>query len=367
MTEVRLTQLDGIRGLAILLVIFCHATMAINDATGSGFFETVISLGGSGVTLFFVLSGFLISGLLLEERKGARRLGWFYKRRLLRIVPAYYFCLVVYSFLLPAFFPEGNGYATSWLESPWAHFSFVSNFIYFFKGGFSPEAMSISWSLAVEEQFYLIWPVIFLFLPVRFLSKACVLIALGALCLRGWMFMRGFNVEQVIVFTPARLDAFALGSLLALAKDSEGWWNQVKSLRYWVLTVAGFVAAGIQLGIPYMGSHLWKVLGPLSFSASAILYAALLAIVLVDPGFLAGFFQSRGMRCIGMVSYSAYLTHLGVLYGLVLIGVNPSPIFGEFWGQLVFYPIAVAASLLVGSALYFLVEKPAQSLRNQLL
>ncbi len=363
----RLSQFDGIRGLAILLVIICHATMAYSEGADPGFFDVLISLGGSGVTLFFVLSGFLISGLLLNCRGQQGSLRRFYLRRLMRIIPAYYVCLLIYSFVLPWWVPEGSGFASSWLEAPAAHFSFLSNFHYFFKGGFSPEAMSVSWSLAIEEQFYLLWPLFFLFLPIRHIVLSCLIFAAGALAVRGWLFSQGFNIDQVTVFTPARLDSFALGGLLALAWRDETWSRRLKASRFWVLGGSAVAATLIQMGIPFVGPQAWNIVGPLSFLVSSVFYTALLTAVLAEPRFAAGFFVCRGMRNIGVVSYSVYLTHLGVIYGMILLGLNPSGIFGDAGGQLVFYPLAVIVSLLAGTALYFAVEKPALKLRNQLL
>ena len=365
--EARLDQLDGLRGLAIILVILCHGTMAYSEFASAPNWDFMIPLGGSGVSLFFVLSGFLISGLLLQCREQKIPLRNFYGRRALKIVPAYYFCLIVYTFFLPALYPEGNGISGDWLEKPWVHFAFLSNFYYFFKAGFASEAMSVSWSLAIEEQFYLIWPILFVFFPRKILVSTCLLLVVAAIGARFFLTSKGYNVDQIMVFTPARIDSFALGGLIALAWREDVYWKKLAAGGFTALLLTGAGAIATHLAISYSDQSNFIILGPFSFLLSSLFYASLLVVVLSNSRFLGSTFLNRELRAVGKLSYSIYLTHLGSIYGLVLLELIPAVLFGASAGLGFFYLLCAVSSIAVGWLLFIIVENPALKLRNQFL
>ena len=199
------------------MVIFCHVIIALwpdgRGAIGDAF-EWVFA---SGVDLFFVLSGFLISGILLDARGKSGVFKAFYMRRILRIIPLYYSVLFFYGFILQSFFPEGHGFGGPWLTHPVGNFLFFANFQSFLEGALPKTLNAATWSLAVEEHFYLIWPALVLLTAPRLYVPICVSMFVFALLMRIILVFNGANDNQILIFTFARLDCFAAGGLLAYA------------------------------------------------------------------------------------------------------------------------------------------------------
>src|SRR6201996_2853221 len=158
-------QLDGMRGLAILLVLLAHSTDVF---TGVPFFRWIDGYGSLGVQLFFVLSGFLITRILLDTRDTPYYFRNFFAKRSLRIYPLYYALLifVMFSGLV-------HQHGVRW----WPYTLFLSNLVY--GDTTQPAPLGPVWTLAVEEQFYIFWPVIVSFLPRRRLEQLCYTIITG--------------------------------------------------------------------------------------------------------------------------------------------------------------------------------------------
>src|SRR5690242_17688132 len=170
-------QLDALRGVAVLTVVFYHAA-DIGPSLRLGRF---VSFGYTGVDLFFVLSGFLITGILLQTREYAGYLKSFYARRALRIWPVYYALLFLAFVVLPMMRPEMS--ADIFRRSyPWQSFPFfLQNLFANVQASF--DAVRVTWSLAIEEQFYIVWPLIVGFLPrrsLKLLAIAALLLSMGA-------------------------------------------------------------------------------------------------------------------------------------------------------------------------------------------
>jgi peptidoglycan/LPS O-acetylase OafA/YrhL len=203
----RLPALDGIRGLAIIWVVL-HNTTDLLPPTLHGASHMLAFLvhgGWIGVQLFFALSGFLITGSLLEAQRATNYFRAFYARRALRILPLYYTVLVLLLIVAPEFHlgptvPHATPrqQLSLWLFTVnWTHGE--------------PYGFAHFWSLAVEEQFYLFWPFIVHRLSARRLFEICVYVALIALIMRGIMVFSGANSLTVYTATTSRLDALALG------------------------------------------------------------------------------------------------------------------------------------------------------------
>ena len=198
--------LDGIRGIAIIWVVLHNAT-AMPFAPASRGWHVLPLLaqpGWIGVQLFFALSGFLITAGLLDSRGSPHFFRDFYAKRALRIVPLYYTVLFVLLVLLP------------WLARPPAPFSSAHQApLWFFAANWVeslPYGFAHFWSLAVEEQFYLLWPLVVVGLAPRGLLRACLWIAAGALLLRGALAAYGVASWTLYVNTACRMDALALGA-----------------------------------------------------------------------------------------------------------------------------------------------------------
>jgi peptidoglycan/LPS O-acetylase OafA/YrhL len=206
-----MTQLDGLRALAVLGVFVEH--------TLPNQIVTVLDSGQAGVRLFFVLSGFLITGILIRARDQATAGGGslnhvlraFYARRFLRIFPLYYFVLGLALALGISAAREG----AAW------HLLYLSN-VYFVLGG--PDAtIGHFWSLAVEEQFYLFWPMVVLFAPRRWLGMIFAGVAAFAPVFRFGISYCDVSNPNLGSLTPCCLDSLAMGALLAFLSVEWGW------------------------------------------------------------------------------------------------------------------------------------------------
>jgi len=234
----RTPELDGLRGVAILLVLVNN----LYDGPSNGGLEYVLyhlaKSGWVGVDLFFVLSGFLITGILSDTRNSGRYFRNFYARRILRIFPLYYGFLIVWSLFLalsPAF---TLAQARGWQATQWWYWLYAANFHLAFTPGAAPGEPTVFWSLAVEEQFYLLWPIVVATVDRRRLAAVSLALIATAFLLRvAWHAMgpAGAYPEALYFITPARMDALATGSLLAIL------WREPAS-RPWLTRTAGPLA-----------------------------------------------------------------------------------------------------------------------------
>jgi len=179
--------LDGLRGVAILLVLFLHFIIGQGVPAPSvlvdWWFIGIVRAGWMGVDLFFVLSGFLITGILLDTKGSRHYFRQFYTRRVLRIFPLYYGSLVLFLILLPTLFPDDQVLHDLHADAVW-FWTYLYN-VKVAAAGFTPSsALGHFWSLAVEEQFYLIWPIVVLCLGRRHLLGAFWAGVVGALLCR---------------------------------------------------------------------------------------------------------------------------------------------------------------------------------------
>jgi peptidoglycan/LPS O-acetylase OafA/YrhL len=190
--------LDGLRGLAILFVLLLHLF-------NYGFLESLFSWGWMGVDLFFVLSGFLITGILIDTKHKKGFIKSFLLRRALRILPLYYGVLIIFAFIAPHFGP------TAWFGQKqiffWTH---TSNFLFLNKGFFRP--LGHFWSLAIEEQFYLVWPFIVLFANCKQLIWIAIVFVMVSIGLR----MTVDNPMLTYGLPFAHLDGLSIGAIIAV-------------------------------------------------------------------------------------------------------------------------------------------------------
>jgi len=213
------SELDGMRGLAILPVLLLHFTKDIGftpHATVDHVYLFVASLGWWGVDLFFVLSGFLITGILLDAKGSTHALRNFYIRRTLRIFPVYYAYLAAMLIILPSFEwwrthapPAGEGGLWLWL--------YLTNIRQAFSNSFEvvPPFTGHFWSLAVEEQFYLIWPWLVYAIDCRRLRRICLVLIIASPMPRAALGFTGWWVTGYTLM-PTRMDSLLMGALVAI-------------------------------------------------------------------------------------------------------------------------------------------------------
>ncbi len=313
----RITQLDGVRGVAILLVLVWHYFgMQLNTDSRSipGILQSALGLTWSGVDLFFVLSGFLIAGILLDHRDASNFFRIFYLRRICRIFPLYFlmcglfFCLGQSSlFASPSF---------RWLlHDPlplWSYLTFTQNLLMGARGDFGPHWLSITWSLAVEEQFYLFVPFLVYFSSRRTLVCVLVLAIVAAPLLR-WA-SPGFHSY---VLTPWRSDSLLSGALLAVLVR---WHPFISTVRDHPDILMGvFIVLLVGAGIITL--HSPSIFGVFKHFWLAGLYSTFVLIAFVGQGpFLGRILGSSVLVWFGRLSYGIYMFHQavsGLLHGFL--------------------------------------------------
>jgi peptidoglycan/LPS O-acetylase OafA/YrhL len=347
--ELRFTQLDGLRFFAVAAVILQHYTPL-------GAYEHAINIGMFGVQLFFVLSGFLISGILLDlraDRGGPPHLlgvvGRFYARRALRIFPAYYLlCAVLLA----------TGFKAMWSTWPW-QLLYLSDIGVVVNGGF-PGAISHFWSLSVEEQFYLIWPWLMLLMPLRSIPAVCAgAIAVG---LTSRILVTVYDVPFGGILAVCNLDALAAGAWVAYAnrEQRDG-------------ALLNFLGSGVGLGCTVLfvlALHVAKY-QPSPFTSSiiicmntamAVMWASL--VLQASRGFhgATGWLLTwRPITYLGQISYGIYLFH-NIMLPLIQLKVMPR--LGLTSEGVIPVVAAVVASVIIAALSFHLFERPLSELKR---
>jgi peptidoglycan/LPS O-acetylase OafA/YrhL len=309
-----LLALDGVRGLAILIVVIHNAAWVAGTSQQLllKLAIAVTATGWIGVQLFFVLSGFLITGILLDSRGRERYFRTFYLRRTLRIFPLYYAFLVL-ALVIGPLFSTSPGWIASVHRSQWWYWLYMSNWMEPFKGGV--HGLSHLWSLAVEEQFYLLWPLAVAALGRRRFAYFCVALMVITPPLRYVMHLAGLPPTAAYDFTIARWDALAMGGLVAvLIRDEQG----VAWLARWRRWITG--AALVSLGglvLQQHGFHGHDV--PVQVFGQSIIgiLSSMLICYAITPapgrGARVGdLLESRPLRFLGKYSYAMYVSHFPI-------------------------------------------------------
>jgi peptidoglycan/LPS O-acetylase OafA/YrhL len=321
------------------------------------------------VDLFFVLSGFLITGILLDSRGGERYYRNFYARRALRILPLYY-AAAAFSFLvLPHLdHPGAVRSAPVAAEQGW-YWLLLSNVPIAQSGAFRHGVMDVSWSLAIEEQFYLAWPLVVALVPRRRLAAVCAALAGFSLLWRAGALLLGAGPVAVLVLTPGRLDGLAVGALVAVAARGPGG---LARLRAWsgpaALGAAAVLAAAVAAGGGF--DPLRPAMQTAGYSAFVVLAGALLVRTLTATraSALARTLERAPLAALGRYSYALYLFHLpvrAVIRDLLLARGWPLTVGGSYLpAQLAFYAVSTAATLALAWASWHLLEKRFLALRR---
>jgi len=338
--------LDGLRGVAILAVVLYHCHPRLQGT----FFEPFIVWGWSGVSLFFVLSGFLITGIILDSGSSPRFYSNFYARRFLRIWPVYWLLLFLYYFFFPLLF---SGYRWMFREvaaAPWLPLLlFVQNLWPIAL----PGAIGPTWSLAIEQQFYLFWTPIARRVSHRWLLLAAAIMLATSPLLR----LVGGN-HFTPTHTLTHLDGLAVGSLIAIALRVLPW---SRNIWKWIARGALAIgAAGVALMLNH-GSALTDTL--LSIGFGGMLLVALLGHSALRPSLYYRALTLRPLLFVGKISYGLYVTH--ILVFTVLGGYVDKPLdrFGMA-GNLAIVVIRLAASIGFASLMWIRFEKPILGLKR---
>jgi peptidoglycan/LPS O-acetylase OafA/YrhL len=218
-----LAELDGLRGIAILLVILHHYWPAEGYLTAA---KPVVHLGWMGVDLFFVISGFLIAGILLDTRGERGYFRNYLARRVLRVFPLYYLVVITAFIVIPAV-QQGSFWQTEFVQesgNPLWYLLYAGNIREAITGTEPAYILAVLWSLSIEEQFYLTFPLVVALLDRRTLTRVLCALVVIAPVFRTIMLLAVPDNERIqYLATPARMDVLALGALLAIAVRSSSF------------------------------------------------------------------------------------------------------------------------------------------------
>jgi len=342
--------LDGVRGLAILFVLIFHLLfMAIPISNMSMFWLNAGRFLMHGVTLFFVLSGFLIGSILLHNKNSKNYFKAFYIKRIGRILPIYYLLILGFYIFKYLLFPDYEGSELNSGIPDWTYPFFAQSF-FIPQNGLGPGVMSVSWSLCVEEQFYLFAP-LFIFL---FDSNKLIILCLSGILLSLFsrMLLPGLENLGILALITSRADSLFMGILLAIVYRNKALLQKFKTNQNSVFVFLAILTAGLLL------QFLGFAMGVFQLTWIALFFAILLLIPLAnDNSLISRFFNNNFLKIFGKYSYGIYLYHMPISYFLIyfngLYGISLDTIIKV----LIFNSLSIAVILMVSYFSYEYFEK----------
>jgi peptidoglycan/LPS O-acetylase OafA/YrhL len=335
--------LDGLRGLMTILVIVSHFFGEVPH----GLRPTM--LGWLAVDMFFALSGYLIGRLILERKQHVNFFTVFYVRRFYRIIPPYFITVLIVFGLLALI-------RQPWVDADirfplWSYLSFNQNFFIISTNGIGAHWLAPTWTLAVEEHFYLVIPALIAFVPARRLVAVLLAVVTVAVLLRIAIYRFGLLPDMAaLVLLPSRADILVWGILAAVAYKTRGIPWQLIQLP---LRLAPIIMLAGTFGLKLLDNGSFETIGPLLVAIGCA--AFILSIVLGAPE--AKRFHSPVLRFFGDNGYCLYLTHLpvlGLMHGLIL-GTRPDVATPSQWLVTL---AALPVCTLVGWSMTKLIEEP---------
>jgi peptidoglycan/LPS O-acetylase OafA/YrhL len=371
-------ELDGLRGIAVIAVVLKHLNFRFDGpfALGgaSGLVAAVLEAGWIGVDLFFVLSGFLITGILLDAKGGPGFFRNFYARRTVRIMPLYFGYLIAVVFLLPILeLPFGNVPRT---ERSGA----LSLFAYYYNLWVAHTQRPVAglhhfWSLAVEEHFYLVWPLIVWSVSRRTLVRICAIGAAVSFGIPIGVVLSGAWIQVAYLITPCRLDGLLAGAIAAVAWRDTATSVRLRGLAPYIFVGSGALTLGVALGqrhfaafvdfrdIPPHVSTDSSLVVTLGIAALGPFFASALIMVLDAPShaWYRRAVDCRILRSFGKYSYGIYVLPVIVLVCVVVALERYMPVgFQELPGatqKLIAGACILVSSFGVGFISYHLFER----------
>ncbi len=358
----RIPELDGLRGLAILAVMSFHYLnnqLVHAESQFARALYTVTSFGWVGVDLFFVLSGYLIGNILILNKNATNYFSVFYWRRFVRIIPTYYFALALFLFARAIPGVDENYFLSGNLVIPfWSYWLLLQNFFMADLANLGNSALSVTWSIAIEEQFYILFPLIVFFVNTRLLPVILAVVIILASIVR----LQFDHWIPAYVLLPSRMDALAFGIFIAHLKNETDLKSLADKYYYWLLFL--FATLMVALGGLYL---YYGDLGPVKHSLFAVIFSILLIIALTKKStWFAAFLRWPVLMWIGTISYSLYLLHyfiLGVVHHM----------FGNTQGIGMYTPrdigvslVALGMSFLIAWVTYHKIEMPMVALGKRM-
>jgi len=359
----RVAELDGIRGIAILLVLGAHFGAPVCPP---GIVHEIFEFGWTGVDLFFVLSGLLITGILLDSKGRPDYFRRFYLRRVFRIFPIYYTFLILFFHVVPVIAHATGrlaGFDYGRAGEGW-YWSYLSNW---HDPADPKRPLGHFWSLSIEEQFYIVWPLVVYLIPTRVLKYVCVGLAVLSPALRLVAAYTGVSGAVLYRTTPFRLEGLALGALLALAARDETLQELLPTLRRWAWPVA---AVALTVVVIRYGTRDRNVpMAMYGYASVAVLCWTLVSWATSQTSVASrtvGYLRNSWLVRFGKYSYGLYVWHLPIAEVVHGRAVAARAQFGMTWSLV---PIALIVGIAVsyGVALlsWKLIEEPCARLKER--
>lgn len=361
-------NLDGLRTFCFLAVFFHHSFVTNEVSIYSTWYyklvkNFLVANGNLGVNCFFVLSGFLITYLLLEELDhfGSLSLRAFYVRRFLRIWPLFYLC-VAFGFLVFPLLKTAAGQIPNETADWRMYLVYLNNFDLLYSGLPDCSSLTVLWSVAIEEQFYLVWPVLLILLPRRFYTAGLLAILVGSFLfrLRYW-----HSADHLDLHTLSCISDMTVGGLLAhLVRSGDSLKRRIEEAPrgFWIIVyVVGILAA--------LFRQLLFEWHPLAWATDRLFFSLLFGTVILEQTYAKNSFYKmnrfRTMSKLGKYTYGLYCLHMiGILCSAVLLqklGLNKH----SFQVLLLEPVLALGLSLLFAYASYQYYEKPFLRLKSK--
>jgi peptidoglycan/LPS O-acetylase OafA/YrhL len=356
--RVHLSALDGVRGVAITMVMLMHSLEGNFDGASLRTLGEAINLGRLGVDLFFVLSGFLITGILMDTRHDPAFFRRFYMRRTLRIFPLYYGVLGILLLLTPVLHLQWKG-MFFWMLLYAQNFQPLRILSFYL----APLHLGLYhlWSLAVEEQFYLVWPFVVFLLKGqrRAVGIAATGLTVAVILARLWIIHSGGGLEYIHVGMFTRADQLLLGAILATLYRSESWWPRVAQAGPWLFAAVVLFQLSVWASTGHLErASLFYIIG-FGYTLFALACAGAMAWSLKSGSILQRIMQTAPLRILGKYSYGLYILHVPVI---TMLGLPM-----RHWMRLHFHsrllsvilpvPLVLALSFLLAWVSYNFYEK----------
>ncbi|GEP88909.1 acyltransferase [Chitinophaga terrae (ex Kim and Jung 2007)] len=353
-SSLHIKQLDAVRGCAILLVLLYHFY---------GEYAGVFNIGWTGVDLFFVLSGFLITGILTDSKQQASYFKNFYIKRVLRIFPIYFIVIGIILYLVPLFS------STAIPDLPYYHnhqgwfWTYFQNWLFTIKGFPDDRVLRYTWSLCIEEQFYMFWP----FIIYKFSAKNILRISIGFIVLANVLRLLPLPVDNnyIYVNTFARIDALSVGALIAILIRTR------KELLEKYATMIMLVSVIALLGnIAYTRSTFFMNLYPV-YTFIALFFGGLIVWSLSSnaPRPLQLIVNNPVFMFFGKYSYGLYLYHVPIHLWLTpwLFKIVQSYIHPALWNKLLISSAGLLVAIAVSVISFRFIETPFLNLKKKLI
>jgi len=344
--------LDGLRGLAILSVLICH--------------HIPFACGWFGLDVFFVLSGFLITGILLDTKGSKGYFKNFYVRRSLRIFPLYFLTLLVFFHVLDAIYSiSENSNFEYYFQHEISFWFYFQNYTLVHMDWGQSHSLAHLWSLAVEEQYYVLVPLLVFLFTKKNLFYLFGFMIIIALSYRIFNVLNNGSWLKEYFATVSRMDALAMGGCLALLVRSQ-WWGTIKNYgkQYKIMLVSLILYFGFwALSTDYLMPQNGIAQRTLNYTLTGIMFSLLILLIIMKDKYITKVFSVKLLTYFGKRSYAIYIFHMPIKYMLI-----PYLTTHILWlNNLSKWPticLSISLAIVSGEISWRLIEKPALALKK---